>query len=175
MLYSNKVVQVKNLWTDDVSARNLDLAVGLLETNLPSCVSIVPIMGSNLVSKVGSGQCLPVIQLNQDKQAHVNEVNTLEPNNKAQISFRTAICSWRSEWSLVGRSGDSGSPVFALLGNQLVLLGSLHTAMGTPSYCDLGDLIQQAMNELLPSHNNILQRYNLDRWADLPIRNEERQ
>ena len=167
VLYRNRVVSCLELSAPGRTVSETDVTVGLLEFPLPPEVAVAEVFPDNISRKIGSDKGLPVIQINQFKEALVNEIVSCLPSSYAHSSFSAATLHWRQNFSHSMINYDSGSPSFAVVNDRLVLLGLHHTATTDPSFWQLADSIQIAMDTLLPGNTNLLRKCDLSSFPDL--------
>ena len=113
-----------------------DLTIGRLDTALPDTFRPASVMPTNYVDYISSGRYLPTLCLNQNKCATVLELEKLNcsttdryGNHYSQYAMNSYTNHVSVQRSLVRGAtldGNSGSPVFLVVGNELVLLFSKH-------------------------------------------------
>lgn len=129
----NQLVSRKLLDTQRVGLT--DICLGLLDRDVPETVSVYPVLGSEYAGDVRKPPALepnpkltPVISLNQKREALIHEwVETAE-----SVGHRPAQAPALAPLTAPNIIGDSGAPIFLLLGRQLVLLGCHYTANSAP-------------------------------------------
>ena len=92
----------------------LDVSFGLLNLDLPDAIPPLRVFAGTLTHALAAG-------LNQDDYAQVVEITT--PAYGSDWYFQAYPPSNYAEWSVVYRAGDSGKPVMALRGGELLLIG----------------------------------------------------
>ncbi len=120
---------------------NTDIAIMVFDQDLPSSVGYAPILSSGVSHKLTPNMylyierscpsgVLPIVAFNQRKEAYIEETSYL--NERVDIGPSSWIPTWGSYCYRSGgcipdtelENGDSGSPAFLLINNQLVLIGS---------------------------------------------------
>ena len=105
---------------------------------------------------LGAGAGLPVVTLNQKEEAVVGELGGLSPlGGGSWIGARQPDPgTLRGAFARRIVSGDSGNPVFLLVGKEPVLVYCLHTGGGGggPAVHALRIAIQAAMDALAPGY-----------------------
>ena len=104
---------------------------------------------------IGDGAGLPTVTLTQREKALVNDLTRISTN-----SFVRGMCCRKPESGLRGKFwdklvlGDSGNPVFLLVGNEPILLFcvTLGGAGAGPAVHKFRFEIQQVMDELCPGY-----------------------
>jgi len=124
-----------------------DIQIGLLTTPILSTISyakILPKTIANYLPSLSYNYTIPTLSTNQFKQAIVDDLAQLTmaaqfkvPQNSTRKSFYTNIIS-----------GDSGSPSFLIINNQLVLITCWTLASEGPSLIDNYDSINATMSAL---------------------------
>ena len=173
-IYSNRIQAVKTYqyayWNS--GSEVLDIAVGLLASDLPPCVVPVSVLPTNAFDWISSGDRLPAIRLTQDRSVLVQEIQNLYPLNPNASSLvyyvDPVVNALRKMYTGTVRSGDSGSPNFLIYGDQLVLLGVTRTVSGAPSIILTQLKIQEMMDELSRDYNKPLSRLQFFDFSGCP-------
>lgn len=123
-----------------------DICLGVLTEDVPATVASYPILpaGFNLARAAGD-QPLPLLCLNQNRQALVQE--WLEIPSPV-VLHRLAIDPARVPFTGPLIIGDSGAPIFLLLGKQPILLGCNFTANSAPALAAYAREIEATMQTL---------------------------
>ena len=118
-----------------------DLLLGQLNLPLPDSFKPASVMSTNYVHYISTGRYLPTLCLNQEKGATVLELEdlncrVLETGGKwhgqyGKTSMTNYVSVQRNNIRGATAGGDSGSPVFLVIGNELVLLFSKHLGSRT--------------------------------------------
>lgn len=113
-----------------------DLRLGQLNEPLPDSFRPASVMSTNYVRYLSSGKYLPTLCLNQKKAATVLELENLNcralelggiwHSQYGQNTMTNYVSMQRNVIRGATPGGDSGSPVFLVVGNELVLLFSKH-------------------------------------------------
>ena len=127
------VTYPRTLVSTPVRVGQTDICVGTFaESPLPPDVRPAEVLPAGLpVNFLPMGT--PVIFCNKDKQAHVGEVVSF-----GGCAIAPATARQRMAWTAGGPAyvGDSGSPVFVVLGGRPVLWWLFHSPGGGPSISD---------------------------------------
>ena len=135
-----------------------DIMVGLLDAELTPNIRPAKILPDDFRMWIGQGGGLPVITFNRKEQAMVNTLSYLPD---ASASSHIVMCAKpsderRSRFREDIAVGDSGNPVFLLIGDEPVLLFCLYGVgigggNGFALHCYRRE-IQTAMDELCPGY-----------------------
>ena len=135
---------------------NSDAVVGLLNYEVTPNIRPAKILPLDWAGALGAGAGLPVVTLNQKEEAVVGELGGLSPlGGGSWIGARQPDPgTLRGAFARRIVSGDSGNPVFLLVGNEPVLVYCLHTGGGGggPAVHALRIAIQAAMDALAPGY-----------------------
>ena len=154
-IYHRVLTQKRTISTGNL---NTDIQIGLLDSDLPPEVVPAKLLPSDFERHINTGRGLPVITLNQHESAYVMELAAMPT---CRLGNRVSTVSCLESHFLVRESfyrpvvtGDSSSPRFLLVGNQLVLLHVMWSG-GRGSGTLLSHYateIQRAMNQLSPGY-----------------------
>jgi len=113
-----------------------DLLLGRLDSPLPDSFKPASVMSTNFVNFLSTGRYLPTLCVNQEKCATVLELENLNVEtvdkwgrHYAQYgmnSHTNIVSSQRRAVRAVTYGGSSGCPVFAVVGDELILLFAKH-------------------------------------------------
>ena len=113
-----------------------DLLLGQLNEPLPNSFKPAHVPSTNIVRWLASGRYLPTLCLNQEKGASVAELMAVDAEITASGGRHYTHYGNTSQTNLVSRQrcnirgatvdGNSGCPVFLVVGNELLLLFSKH-------------------------------------------------
>ena len=148
----------------------IDTSVGILDADLPASVGFVPVLppdftnyldasGATMVQGVGMNQDLCVFS----QPMRFWNAPGVGWDSRAEVPFGVG-----TNWSLALRGGDSSSPAFLLVRNQLVLVAHVSSIGGGPNYAFQISEINRQMHYL--STNNRartdyqLTLYPLNEW-----------
>ena len=149
---------------------NTDVSIGIINPPVPTNdVRVVGLLPRDYMKYLGDLTRLPVVQIDQDKNALVQEiVRTVTPqNNATELKFACGPGSFvRSDFYQSVVMYDSGHPCYLMIGDVPVLLYSLQGRYPSPwlhygagyNTILLADEVQAAMDEL--SDDNDLPREN---------------
>lgn len=129
--------------------------VGLLDYEVTPNVHPAKILPVDYEKWIGDGSGLPTVTLTQTEKAYVNDLNPIPTNAVSRyMTSHRPTDSRRSQFRDQLIVGDSGNPVFLIVGNEPVLLYCLKTggAGGGPAIHRYRYEIQQAMDELCPGY-----------------------
>lgn len=131
-----------------------DIAIGLLDAEVPSSIAIAPVLPADHERFLGSRQRFLVVTLDAEEKASVQQCSTLFnggfSTNTLHESYVEPEYRALAAWSEPTVTGDSGNPVFALVYGELVLLGCWQTAMGGPHLGARGELVNGMLERLSP-------------------------
>jgi hypothetical protein len=138
-LYQRRSIQCLNAGND--------IAVGLLDADLPPSVGFLPVLPANYTNYVGASDWVQGVGANCDLLVFSQPLR-LDPvgviwNSEGQINGGLA-----TNWNHRLRNGDSSFPQRLLIGNQLVLVSCATTVMGGANYAQLAGRINAAMHQL---------------------------
>ena len=118
-----------------------DLRLGQLNTPLPDSFKPASVMSTNYVRYISAGKYLPTLCLNQEKGATVLELEDLNcrvletgrgwHSQYGKNSMTNYVSVQRTNIRGTTPGGNSGCPVFLVVGNELVLLFSKHLGSHT--------------------------------------------
>ena len=171
-VYSNTIVSTSRV-------EQTDILIALLSTNMPTAVTPAALLPRNYGEYINAGTRLPVMQFDFEEKGLICELalplasyaTTGEPLFGTQSGFY--------EPTIVG---DSGDPVFLIIGNQPVLLGALHTGYrplgndrfeggGSPFITYYASQIQAVMDSLCEGYT--LRFFDFQGFEKLPVNKGE--
>lgn len=133
-----------------------DVMICALDSDLPDTILPAKILPANYKEYIGSAKGLPVVTLDQEEKLIVCETGPLqESSTRASLSYgEIPNAGRRIEFYEKIVSGDSGSPRFMLVGQQVVLLYVIYSGEAGAGYfvTHYKDEIQQAMNQMCPGY-----------------------
>ena len=155
-------VRIDNPATDNT--HDTDIAVGVLDADLPETVAAYPVLPSDWLSYIRTFSEIPNVTWNQDGEAHVSITHQEEPFEAVQ-SFAAGIWYQRHlfapldpedhPWIPASRSLrflDSGQPNFLLIGDQPILTGCHLSGNFHNQLSAWATEIQTAMDALAPGY-----------------------
>ncbi len=99
-----------------------DLVAGLLNADVPTNrITFAKVLPDGYRDYIGSGKLLPVLQLDQEEKALVNSVKGAIDSGGI-IRLTSSRTEARHSYWENARNGDSGNPVFLILGGEPILL-----------------------------------------------------
>ena len=142
-----------------------DASVGILDADLPSSVSYLPVMPTNFMHYLPTNSISYVqgLGMNQDLRIFSQPMTF---GGTVFISWNSSVsCPFgvSTNWNVAIRGGDSSDPEMILIGNQLVLVSHNYTggAGGTgPNYGLEFNAINQFMH-YLSTNNTVGTDYQL--------------
>ncbi len=147
-VHTNRVIDV-------IKHPQVDIAIGLLENDLPPNISTAKILPGDYCKYILDGRGLPVLSFDQEEHAIVHDISELS----ASVVGADPVLNGRAMFSEAIISGDSGNPRFLLLADEVILL-NLFWGGGYgsgPSFAYYKSDVQEMMdilsrrNELEPS------------------------
>ena len=133
-----------------------DFMVGLLNAEVTPNIHPAKILPDDFPRQIGSGIGLPTASFNQNEELLLNEVYSLQTNGapgyaSTSIRPKSPLMS-KFHKDLIG--GDSGNPVFMLIGDQPILLYCLRSggSGGGPDIRKHRREIQAVMDKLCPGY-----------------------
>lgn len=157
---NNNVIR-RNLVSYAYDTAATDIAVGLLDAEVPDNIKVAKVLPSNYEKYIGYPQDLLSISLDQEEKASVtvwegllNNIGTgglyqyvyIQPLNNNSLPKYIQYSAF-SETSVVG---DSGNPLFIIIDNDLVMIGYWHTYISGPFLSFRYDAINTLINTLSP-------------------------
>lgn len=132
-----------------------DIAIGLLNAEVTPGITPAKILPADYANFIGDGSGLPTVSFTQGEKAYVNDLNAISTNALSRyMTSRKPTDSRRMQFRDRLIVGDSGNPVFLIVGNAPILLYCLKTggAGGGPAIHRYRFEIQQVMDELCPGY-----------------------
>lgn len=130
-----------------------DIMLGLLDAELTPDIHSAKIMPLDFTNHLGRAEGLPVVTLSQDEKAYVSELRPLLTNSVYDlVNYVKPKGERRAKYFGNIHGGDSGSPVFVIIGKEPVLLFFMTTSMGGYGVHYFRREIQAAMDELCPGY-----------------------
>ena len=109
-----------------------DIAVGLLESPLPTEYTPAKLLPADYASHIGTGRLIPVLHLNQHRKAFVVELpemaSLVNRNNEIYTNCGATPAREVFFWPVFGH--DSGNPCFMLVSDERILLYATHVRQG---------------------------------------------
>jgi hypothetical protein len=132
-----------------------DIAIGLLDSDVPDTIRIAPVLPPDFEKHLGFHRPFLVVTLDQEDKASVQQCNSLS----AGFSTNTLVENYvapeykrLSAWSEKIVIGDSGNPVFAIIGNELVLIGCWWGAFFGPHVGGRAAQVNKMIAQLAPGY-----------------------
>ena len=134
-----------------------DIGIGLLEDELPDSVSPAKFLPGDFADYIRDGRYLPSLILDQNEKAFVAELSPFNiyeerTSRHSNLASRSDV---RSAFAKDYIGGDSSSPRFLVVGDDVVILGTLwHGGTGGGCLVHLfKQEIQLRMNQLCPGYS----------------------
>jgi hypothetical protein len=138
---SNNVTVEKTV-IDQINAVD-DIQIGMLDSDVPSSISFAKILPSNWSTYLpnlyrntqynSNSAGLPIMTLDYDKKASVMELHYIANNAGAYVRWPSQNSIFYPFLEMV-IGGDSGSPSFLIVNNQLVLILTWTSSIAGPFY-----------------------------------------
>jgi hypothetical protein len=135
-------VTVERTVIDQINAVD-DIQIGILDSDVPSSISFAKILPSNWSTYLpnlyrntqynSNSAGLPIMTLDYDKKASVMELHYIASNAGAYIRWPSQNSNFYPFLEMV-IGGDSGSPSFLIINNQLVLILTWTGGIAGPFY-----------------------------------------
>lgn len=122
-----------------------DITIGVLDADVPNSITYYPLVSYVDVQRYLGDSHVPVIRLNKSDTVYIQDLSFISGSS---IGTK-ASSGGRAPYTTSGMvSGDSGNPNFAVIGDQLVLLGAHYTANSFPNTGNYIAEINAAMSTL---------------------------
>lgn len=133
-----------NIHTNVVTGRfpvnGTDIMVQSLRDELPDAITPARILSANYRHFIGLGKWLPVLRFDKNEQSIVCEISKVLPSEahyktgirEQSVSTSTPSKEFRQPFYIHTHGGDSGNPLFVVVGNDIVLLGAFHGGIYEP-------------------------------------------
>lgn len=152
-----------------------DIAVGLLDSEVPNNIKIAKVLPSNYQDYFGYPANLLAVSLDQEEKASLvvwdGLLNYIVTAGKYQYVYirlldnnaipNSPYLSY-SAFSETAVTGDSGNPIMVIIDNELIMIGYWHTTIGGPFITNRYDSINQIINSLSPNEGYSLSPINLE-------------
>lgn len=148
---TNGIVHSRILLSKLEDQNNSDIAVGLLNLELPPSVVPATFPPANFTDYIGCGMGLPLFSLDQEEKALVHDIRDIQHiPGRSQIIGKSPQNPVRAALSESTIIGDSGNPRFVVLGDQVLLVSTFwHGGNGDgPFFPELLLTIQSLMDSL---------------------------
>lgn len=133
-----------------------DIAVGLLDDEVPAGIDIAPVLPANFETHLGARNPILAVTFDAQEQANIQVCDTFFNGgfsvSPLTASYVPAELRALSAWGKPTVIGDSGNPAFLILCNELVLLGCFWTAVGGPHIGAKAELVNGLINRLAPGY-----------------------
>lgn len=159
-------------WRTTVQRVNVgsDTSVGLLNEDLPSSVSFLPVLPQNYTNYLPTtmGSHVQGIGMNQDMFLFSQPITFQFGSQVGWNYTKTVPLGVPKNWNIAIRGGDSSNPEMLLIGNQLILVSHNFYASGGPNYATQIAAINAAMHQLSKSNHTRtdyqLTEFSLTNW-----------
>lgn len=106
-----------------------DISIGLLNADVPVGIKFYKILPSTWPTKLKRLQGFPLISSDQEKKALLTNLSSMSQTAGSYVTWPgTPAVAWGE--TLIG--GDSGSPMFAVVSGELVLMSAAHYSTSGP-------------------------------------------
>lgn len=123
-----------------------DMQIAVLNEDVPSSIAYYPIVDLSILQNYWKNvPNTPLIILDQEDKAIIKEVGSVF---LGIFYYLSSVVSPRSEFDETLIVGDSGNPVFGVIGGRLVLLSSVYTETYGTSFSSFINDINSAMTML---------------------------
>lgn len=151
-----------------------DIAVGLLDNEVPSNIKVAKILPPNYQDYIGYPNDLLAVGLDQEEKALVkvwtgllnntNSLGSYQYVNAVSAGYNYVSPSLQSYsiWNEDMIAGDSGDPIFLIIDNELVLLGCWHTPWSGPFITNRYSAVNSLIQTLSPNEGYSLSPIDLD-------------
>lgn len=161
VVYTNRIAGTRNV-------AGTDIQIASLQSELPDAVTPAYLLPTNFHEYIWNGKYLPVLRFDKDERCIVNEISDgLPVIGSAQTGlFQVSVprIAHRGPYYDYLRSGDSGNPIFLILGNRPIVLGTAYWGLdgistGVYRTCRFpfatyyANEIQAKMDELVPGYS----------------------
>ena len=155
VIYSRIVDKVRFISVPGVSEN--DISIASLTEELPDSVIPARVLDQNACEKIMSGRYLPVVTINQDKRAFVQEVSKIAfgGDRSCTVTYQRPKDALRVAFSGNIRGGDSGGPTFFIYNGRLILVGA-HWKVGVDSSFPM------ALKEIRSAVNALASGYEIE-------------
>lgn len=150
-----------------------DIAVGILDKDLPPSVDFLPVLPPDFARYLPTNNS-PFIQgigLNQNWRVFSQPMTFMYPGFVVWDSRGASPFGLKTNWNIGIRGGDSSDPDMLLISNQLVLVAHTSSANGGANYATQFDAINRAMHDLSVKFkagtDYQLTPYSLTNWTPL--------
>jgi len=136
------------------SIAGTDITVGILDSDVPASIAHYPILStSTLEAYVRDGVDessfdLPIVAFDQDDHVVIKAIQKSGLYSSSRIMHMPFSSGNRLDFNETLIDGDSGNPMFLILGNKPVLLSSHYYSYWGPNYSYYRDEIEQAIDAL---------------------------
>ncbi|MDP1625001.1 MAG: peptidoglycan-binding protein [bacterium] len=139
---------VSRTMTASQSIGSTDIRVGILDSDVPETIAYYPIMTYDQMKAYLSPVYIPIVGFDQEEHAIVRHAAAGGFAISDGIGHSQATTSVRQPFTETFIDGDSGNPIFAIIGDQPVLLSAHYSAAAGPSYSYYRSEIASAMSSL---------------------------
>lgn len=126
---------------------NFDLQIAVLDSDVPESISFSKVLPEDWADYF-TFESIPVLCGNQHTELVLRDCNQFVVSSESGLITHEIAEGDRAAFSKNIISGDSGSPVFMLIDDQLVVLGTHYTAIGAPLISAHIDQVNAAMTSL---------------------------
>jgi hypothetical protein len=127
-----------------------DLRIAVLNADVPSSIGFAKVLPTDFLNRFTPAD-IPLLAGDQETKLVIREWTSYTETNSGQSKVNVHRASTKPNRSALSEaivSGDSGSPVFVIIDNELVLLGCHFTAIGCPNIGMYATEVNAAMTTL---------------------------
>jgi photosystem II stability/assembly factor-like uncharacterized protein len=122
-----------------------DMTIGVLDADVPNSIAYYPLVSHTDFQRYLGDIRVPIIRVNQTDTLFIQNLSAVSSDSIAT----TSASGSRAPYTTSGMvSGDSGNPNFAVIGDQLILLGAHYTPNSFPNAGNYFAEINAAMASL---------------------------
>lgn len=148
----NKVIERRLI--KQLSDSSTDIAIGLLDSNLPDSIEIASVLPPDFEKYLGARNSFLIVTFDAEEKANIQQCNTFFNGgfsiNTLNESYVAPEYRQLSAWSEATIVGDSGNPSFTIIYDELVLLGCFWTSMGGSNVGSKQELVNSMIEQLSP-------------------------
>jgi hypothetical protein len=115
-----------------------DVAVYTLDSDLPSSIVHCQVLGDSVTNRLSLVPGLVGFTVDQDRKCHIFNIRDIDNT----LNFTAPLGVLRGFYELFV-AGDSGSPIFVVVGDKLVLVSTANSMFFGPSYINRTDYLNQ--------------------------------
>lgn len=122
-----------------------DITIGVLDADVPNSIAYYPLVSYADFQRHLGDMRIPIIRVNQSDTLFIQDLSAVTSGSIATTSSSGSRAPYTTSGMV---SGDSGNPNFAVVGDQLILLGTHYTPNSFPNTGNYIAEINAAMTSL---------------------------